>query len=271
MLRELRPRALDVLLVVAVGLLAGYLAFAGDLPDGSLLPSLWANVATDAFAIWLGARLIDGLLARRQRRDNALLESRANLNFTMHQARGLLPAPRPWQLVPAEDEARWLEVGLRRRRAVLRGDEAERIAEAAARFTAVLADAKALKAARDRVEVTRHAVDDAFDAAEERDIAHVRRWRLVPLRRLQRELDRSFDDHEDTGAGLLAAAQACRAEVDRLREGLAPAVTTAVDDHLAAVETAVHARRALAGKVDGYVAFVRECEAVFLDRARGAA
>ena len=102
-MRYMRPRWLDLVLVLSLVLLGTFLAFHDRLSTTSPWLSLWPNIITDLFAIWLGVRIIDNIISEQQRRRAAALSLRGNLNLTMQLAHDLLPEP-GWPLWRLRDE-----------------------------------------------------------------------------------------------------------------------------------------------------------------------
>lgn len=142
-LRHLRPRWLDLLLVAA---LASLLLLLEKPPaESQAWASLWPNATTDLAFTWLAARIIDGLARARSARQEALGFWRGAMNYTAGIATDLAPHFDYWRLRDLENEVRSARLLLSRTKN-LRRDERERLLFGVSLAEKVLIGARAARA-----------------------------------------------------------------------------------------------------------------------------
>lgn len=206
-MRYIRPKWLDLVLILSIALLVTFLAFRDRVAPTSPWLSIWPNITTDLFGIWLAVRIIDGIINEHERRRTAALSLRGTLNHTMQRARDLLPRP-GWPLWILRDEIRWIRLRLDLQSGLIRDNE-RRFAEVAIQMLeAITAIADRLKSLLRQVDSNQEELQDAFDRATEQDREHVFMHQFRPLRQVQRYY-RSFaaDPDADTGPLSLQSKQ----------------------------------------------------------------
>lgn len=262
-MRYIRPKWLDLVLVLSIVLLVTFLAFHNRLASTSPWLSIWPNVLTDLFGIWLGVRIIDSIINERERRRTAALSIRGTLNYTMQRARDLLPRP-GWPLWILRDEIRWLRLRLDLQPSLIRDSE-RRFAEAAIRMLeSITVTGDRLKSLLRQVDSNEEELKDEFERATERDPKHVFMYRFTPLRQVQRYY-RFFADDPDADTGpLIVAIKAARNS--SAPDNLSTSVAEAIQVYLAAIDSVIDARTELKREVDGYITFVRDAETRILSK-----
>lgn len=260
---RLRPRWLDVVLVLCLALLGGFLVFHDRISSTSPWLSIWPNIITDLFAIWLGVRIIDNIISEQQRKRAAALSLRGGLNYTMQLAHDLLPRP-GWPLWRLRDEIRWLRLRLDLQSNLVRADE-RRFGEAAIlRLEAITGLADRLKSLLRQVDVDEEDVRKVFERATKQNVSHLHRYDIGELGELERTYnDYAYDPEVDTGQ-LIVAIRSVRNVVQS--GDLDPDVRSTMKVYLAAIEASVDARTELKEKIDEYISFVRDAEMTILSR-----
>ncbi|MEQ0558475.1 hypothetical protein ABJI51_05300 [Amycolatopsis sp. NEAU-NG30] len=264
--RILRPRFLDVILVLAIAALAGYLLAHSRLAPDSAWGSLWPNITTDLFGIWLTVRVIDELGTVRSKRQEIMRGFRGNVNYSKKCAMDLLPQPRHWAMRSLDDEISGLTTRLDHQGMYLRQDERDRIRTAIRNLSAISLDAKELASIfreRTRLEDTMRRV---FREATDEDRDHPYPHDVDELEALGSEYQYYADDPDIDSAKLVLAIEALRRTLPTL--AISDPAQRAVTELADATEVAVERRRKLEQQVDQYAKFVRDTEVQFLDRVR---
>lgn len=262
-MRYLRPRWLDLLLIISLALLFAYLGFHGKLQPSSPWLSLWPNATTDFFAIWLGGRIIDGIVSERQRRRSIALGIRGTLNYTMQRARDLLPQP-TWALRTLRDEIRWFRLRLELQGSLLRKDERERALKAAEMLEDVIQPAASLDSALRQVRVENEDLNDKFLQATTENSEHLSRWQITSLTKLENRYNAYQSDPDPDEGPLATAINAARNNLASIK--LRSDVLDAANVYISAIEVLLNLHSQLQAKMDDYVNFVRDTEMVILDR-----
>ncbi len=261
--RYLRPRWLDLLLIISLVLLFAFLRFHGKLQPSSPWLSLWPNAITDFFAIWLGARIIDGVVSERQRRRSIALGIRGTMNYTMQRARDLLPQP-TWALRTLRNEIRWLEKRLKLQGELLRNDERERALTAVKMLEDIIQPAVSLDSALRQVRVGNEDLNDKFLQATTENSEHISRWQVTSLNKLENRYNAYRSDPDPDAGPLAAAINEARNNLTSIN--LRPDVLDAANAYIAAIEVLLNLHNQLQAQIDGYVNFVRGAEMIILDR-----
>jgi hypothetical protein len=264
--RILRPRLLDLILVVAIAALVGYLAAHSRLAPDSAWGSLWPNITTDLFGIWLTVRVIDELATVRTKRQEIVRGFRGNMNYSMKCAVGLLPQPQHWAIRTLDDETRWLTTRLDHQGMYLLQDERDRICAAVEYLSTISRDAKELASIfrkRTRLEDTMRRI---FREATNEDHNHPFLDDVDELESLGSEYWYYADDPDTDPAQVILAIESVRHAPSAL--AISDPAQRAVSDLVDATEVYIECRRELEQKVDQYVKFVRDTEVQFLDRVR---
>jgi hypothetical protein len=91
--RRLRINWYDLILVIALASTVCYIIFYTKIPSNSPWIGLWANLTTDLFIVWLAGRVIDGIIRRRQRRQDVIQGTRGGTNYIMRIVANAFPWP----------------------------------------------------------------------------------------------------------------------------------------------------------------------------------
>jgi hypothetical protein len=263
----LRPSWLDVLLVLAIVSLIGYVGTHDADAAGSPWRELWPNITVDLFSVWLVARIIEGILSSREKRRTAALQLRAALNYSMDRARSVLPDARLWAVQPVLDEARWMRMNAQRRDMHLESEAREVLLHAATDLEAIASVAEQLGEALVDVQTTRDAMRNKFEEANEADSRHPSLWDVDPLKELGQAIDLSRDLTTGRAATSVTAAIS-KASQAVAALTLAPPVEVAVRAYSDAADQALAHRVELQRMVDAYTDFVRAQEEAILARHR---
>lgn len=271
MLRLLRPRWIDLILIAAILSLGAYLRWYPSVSRDSPWGALWPNLTTDLAFVWLTARVIDGLSEVRQRRMNSLTGLRGALNFLMRTCDALVPHLDEWRIRDLENEDRWFRIKLNRSRS-LRREERSRALEIVENVPAMAEKARRARRAREEAGETRGELESAWEAERKATKGQEGAaplpffYDIAWLQSVQRahgqfsggtELDPTRLQIEIAEAQRQLEATACSAAL----KAIAARHLTAMSIHM---NTSVELKRL----VDGMISAVRDNEMVLLERIR---
>jgi hypothetical protein len=263
-----RPNGLDVVLIVALVLFVGFVWGHDRIAADSPWQSLWPNVTTDLFGLWLVARIIEGIIDQREKERAAALDVRGVLNFTMQRSRTLLPRPDDWTLRPLRDEIYWMRQRVEYQEAYLGDEERHALRAAWDRLGRMVEEASRLADSMRSVDRAWEAVEDGFRHAATSIDGHPWLHEVDELQRLERGYRRLESDASDQRGteSVQRRIHGVRSRIPELQ--LAPTIAHTVEEWLAAVETVLEQRAALQSLIGDYGAFVRRTEETILTRYR---
>ena len=263
MRRLLTPRWLDLLLVLALVSLALYVQYFDRLDQATPLANMWPNVTTDLFFIWVAARVIDGVIGLRQRREAVVRGIRGNINHMGRIAADLLPDVYAWRVKDLQDEYRWFGLTLERQGKYLRADERTRAATVSAQVPGMIADAQQIRSVRREAQ----RLAEELDTGWLQDGTGPKSARAIPaVDKLMREYRLYFEDAEADPGRLTVAVKEARRRIGEL--DLAEQAASSLNAYVTAVETAVERRQALRDAVGSYVELMRDTEIMLLGRVQ---
>jgi len=271
MLRELRPRWVDLFLLAGIVALWFYLVNSGTRSTQSSWSALWPNVVTDLFFVWVAARLIDGLGAARQRREAVVTGFRSNLNYIARIVSGLLPSLYDFHLRDLGEEMRWLDLRRQRQGKYLKLSDRKAIAEIAAQIPRIRTDAvKARELRQDTAEV-RTQLPDEWDRirrnASTDTTAGMPQWYdLTWMRKLEHEYDRYIRVADSKPGQLLVAITEARHKISLL--DIDPYLAERLSSFATAMSVEQQVIEDLKEKVAAYRDAVRNAEIALLERIR---
>jgi hypothetical protein len=208
-MRYMRPRWLDLVLVLSLVLLGTFLAFHDRLSTTSPWLSLWPNIITDLFAIWLGVRIIDNIISEQQRRRAAALSLRGNLNLTMQLAHDLLPEP-GWPLWRLRDEIHWLRQRFDLQTHLVRTDERKFGESAILKLENIASLTDNLKSLLRQVVANKEGTEKAFNQATKNNSSHPHLYEISELEELESKYYAYTGDPEADTGQLIVAIRAAR-------------------------------------------------------------
>jgi hypothetical protein len=264
LIRRLRPTPLDIVLVLGVASLAGFVLTQDRLDPDSPWLALWPNVTVDLFSVWLVARIIESFIASREKRRRDALWLRGAMNYTMSRAREVLPEPWQWAINTLGDEVEAMRTNADRSDLAFSREVRDYIREAAQELQVIASDASALREAQVLVRETRNDHEAAFRASE-RDRAHRDYWQLDSLDRLRQELEISRDHpigQARTEIG--SAVAAVRQQAAQL--SLTEQTMQSLNEHPTAVEASLQRRADLELRVEAYATLVKSHETDLLQQ-----
>jgi hypothetical protein len=263
MRRLLTPRWLDLLLVLALASLGLYVQYYDRIDQTSPLANLWPNVTTDLFFIWLAARVVDGVISLRQRREAVVRGIRGNINYIGKIAADLLPDVYAWRLKDLQDEFRWFGLTVERQSKYLRADEKARASTVSGQVPAMIADAQQIRSVRREAQ----RLGEELESGWPQDGAGPKSPRAIPaVEKVMREYRVYFEDAEADPGRLTVAVKEARRRVGEL--DLDEQVASALNAYVTAVETAAERRQSLQAAVASYVELMRDTEIMLLGRVQ---
>lgn len=124
-----RIKSLDIrvdLFTLLLGLLLiwGYINYGGILfvKDSPIL-NIWANIATDLIGVWLTVRIVESLLQAREKFHSIRRTTVSNLRYFLRIAQEITPEFYEWRINSLQNELRWFEEKLPKRKKYLYRDE----------------------------------------------------------------------------------------------------------------------------------------------------
>jgi hypothetical protein len=227
---------------------------------------LWTNINSDLFILWLAGRVIDGIVSRRQRRQQVILGVRGGTNYMMRIAADVLPEAYHWRLRDLENEIRWYGLTLDHQGKYLRAHERRRAETAKAEATEILSAAKNYLAFKRESERLWDQTSREFQRANRVEGIKQYRHELTMVSSTRDHFRQYLEDPTSEPGPTLVAAREARNEVGSIQ--IPRTLKDSLFGYLTAVENSIEESELIKERVSRFVQNVRDTEIIYLDRTQ---